>query len=126
MMSFMRPSELRRRAKLRIGIERAIGTITIVIILTGSANSQPVTGKAGAGIDLTGYWVSLIVDDLRFHITPQKGDLAYLPLNSEGKRVSLLWDPDKDIAQGNLCKAYGAVGLMQQPGRLHITWPDDN
>jgi hypothetical protein len=104
----------------------AIAALVAGPLLAQDASSQPITGKAGAGIDLTGYWVSLIVDDLRFHITPQKGDLAYLPLNNEGKRVAMLWDPEKDIAQGNACKAYGAIGILQQPGRLHITWRDDN
>src|SRR5205085_6476982 len=27
---------------------------------------------------------------------------------------------------GNACKAYGAVGVMQRPGRIHITWENDN
>ena len=85
-----------------------------------------VSAKAAGGIDLTGYWVSVIVDDVRFYTTPQKGDVFYLPLNDEAKRIANAWDPDKDIADGNQCRAYGAVGVMQQPGRLHITWADDN
>ena len=36
------------------------------------------------------------------------------------------WDPAKDDADGKSCKAYGAVGVMQRPGRLHITWENDN
>jgi hypothetical protein len=36
------------------------------------------------------------------------------------------WDPAKDEAAGNQCKAYGAPGLMRLPTRLHITWQDDN
>jgi len=36
------------------------------------------------------------------------------------------WDPAKDEAEGNQCKAYGAAGIMRQPTRLHITWQDDN
>src|SRR5207253_11087125 len=27
---------------------------------------------------------------------------------------------------GNQCKAYGAPGIMRVPGRLQITWQDDN
>ena len=38
----------------------------------------------------------------------------------------MTWDPAKDEADGKQCKAYGAVGVMQRPGRLHITWEDDN
>jgi len=110
----------------RVLVASVIAAATVTACIAQETPSRPATGKAAAGIDLTGYWISVIVDDLRFHVTPQKGDLAYLPLNEEGKRVAMLWDPDKDIAQGNICKAYGAIGLLQQPGRLHISWSDDN
>jgi hypothetical protein len=83
------------------------------------------TARASAPIDLTGYWVSQIVDEWRFRVAPQKGDLAYLPLNAEARRVANAWDPAKDEAEGNQCKAYGAVGVMQRPGRLHVTWEND-
>lgn len=86
----------------------------------------PPTGRAQAPIDLTGYWVSEIVDEWRFRVSPIKGDILYMPLNPQARQVAMAWDPDKDIADGNQCKAYGAVGLMQRPGRLHITWVDDN
>ena len=36
------------------------------------------------------------------------------------------WDPAKDEAEGNPCKAYGAPGIMRQPTHLHITWQDEN
>lgn len=86
----------------------------------------PPTGKASAPIDLTGYWVSIIVDEWRFRVSPQKGDIPYLPLNPAARQAANAWDPDKDEAEGKQCKAYGAVGVMQRPGRLHITWEDDN
>src|SRR5580704_16038018 len=86
----------------------------------------PRTAQAAAPIDLTGYWVSMIVDEWRFRVTPQKGDIVYLPINATARRIALAWDPAKDEAEGNQCKAYGAVGVMQRPGRLHITWDDDN
>ncbi|HEX4138080.1 MAG TPA: hypothetical protein VHY84_25950 [Bryobacteraceae bacterium] len=86
----------------------------------------PPTGKSRAPFDLTGYWVSEIVDEWRFRVSPVKGDILYMPLNAEARRIAEAWDPDKDIADGNQCKAYGAIGLMQRPGRLHITWLDDN
>src|SRR5712671_1093813 len=85
----------------------------------------PATPRAAAPIDLTGYWVSMIIDEWRFRVTPQKGDLPYLPLNPQARQIANAWDPAKDEAEGNQCKAYGAVGVMQRPGRLHITWEDD-
>jgi hypothetical protein len=89
--------------------------------------AQPPSGRAAAPIDLTGYWVSLITDDWRWRMmTPPKGDYMYLPLNAEGRRVTEAWDPDKDAAAGEECRAYGAAGVMRLPGRLHITWESDN
>jgi hypothetical protein len=82
--------------------------------------------KVAAPFDPTGYWVSEIVDEWRFRVTPQKGDIPYMPLNAEARRIANAWDPDKDASSGNPCKAYGAIGVMQRPGRLHITWADDN
>lgn len=92
-----------------------------------TANTPPPSNpKAAAPIDLTGYWVSLIVDEWRFRVTPQKGDILYLPINAEARRIANAWDPSKDKAEGNECRAYGAVGVMQRPGRLHIIWNNDN
>lgn len=84
------------------------------------------TAKTVAPIDVTGYWESMIVDEWRFRVTPQKGDIAYLPLNPEARKVALAWDPGKDEADGNACRAYGAVGITQRPGRMHIAWVDEN
>ena len=47
-------------------------------------------------------------------------------MNAESKRIADTWDPTKDEAAGEQCKAYGAAGIMRNPGRLHITWQDDN
>jgi hypothetical protein len=81
------------------------------------------TAKAAAPVDLTGYWVSVVTEDWRFRmVTPPKGDYQSVPINAEGRRVADTWDPSKDGA----CEAYGAAGLMRMPGRLHITWEDDN
>jgi hypothetical protein len=87
----------------------------------GQAPAPP-TPQAAAPIDLTGYWVSIIVDEWRFRVTPQKGDILYLPLNAEARQIANGWDPARDEAEGKACKAYGAVGVMQRPGRIHITW----
>jgi hypothetical protein len=92
----------------------------------GAPPAGPRTAKAAAPIDLTGYFVSQIVDEWRFRVSPIKGDILYMPLTPEARRVANAWDPAKDEAEGNQCKAYGAVGVMQRPGRLHITWEDDN
>jgi hypothetical protein len=92
----------------------------------GRGGAPPPTGKAGAPIDLTGYWVSLVTGDWRFRmITPPKGDYTAMPLNAEARKLADAWDPAKDEAAGEQCKSYGAPALMRVPGRLHITWQDD-
>ena len=90
-------------------------------------NPQIAPGRTAAPIDITGYWVALITDDWRYRmITPPKGNVDYLPVNNEGRRVTGLWDPAKDESSGEQCKAYGAAGVMRLPTRLHITWENDN
>lgn len=83
--------------------------------------------REAAPIDLTGYWVSVVSEDWRWRmVTPAKDDFAGIPFKPEGRRVGDLWDPVKDEASGDVCKAYGAATIMRLPGRLHITWQDDS
>ena len=92
----------------------------------GRGATPPKTAKAAAPVDLTGYWTSQITGDWRFRMaTPPKGDVSGLPLNAAGRAITNAWDPAKDEAAGEQCKRYGAPGLMRLPGRLHITWQDD-
>ncbi|MGA2882220.1 MAG: hypothetical protein ABSG13_24980 [Bryobacteraceae bacterium] len=92
---------------------------------TGAAVST--TGKAAAPVDLTGYWVSVVTEDWRWRmVTPLKGDAASIPINAQARKIVDAWDPAKDEAAGLQCKAYGAPAVMRLPGRLHITWQDDN
>jgi hypothetical protein len=94
--------------------------------LQGNLGGPPPTGQAAAPYDITGYWVSLVTDDWRYRmLTPPKGNVDYLPVNAEGRRAALNWDPAKDEASGEQCRAYGAGGVMRLPGRLHITWEND-
>lgn len=92
----------------------------------GRGPATPQTAKQQAPIDLTGYWVSVVTEDWRYRmIAAPKGDHPGLPLSAEGNRVANAWDPAKDEAAGEQCKAYGAAGVMRAPGRLHITWESD-
>lgn len=86
----------------------------------------PRPAKQVAPQDLTGNWVSIVTEDWRWRmVTPALGDFASVPLNPEGRRVGLTWDPARDQAAGEACKAYSAPAIMRVPGRLHITWQDD-
>ena len=94
----------------------------------GRAAQPPApTPRATAPIDLTGYWVAIISEDWRWRmITPAKGDYPSIPMNLAAQKVADAWDPAKDEAAGEQCRAYGAPGLMRGPTRLHITWLDDD
>jgi hypothetical protein len=93
----------------------------------GGAPAPPPTGRAAAPVDLTGYWVSMITDFWRYRmLTPPKGNVDYLPITPEGRKVTDAWDPARDEAAGEQCRGYGAVGVMRLPGRLHITWEGDD
>src|SRR5579871_173926 len=109
-------------------MRRPLCVVTFVAIAAAQNRGGPspaIAPRSGAPIDLTGYWVSRIVDEWRFRVAPQKGDIPYLPLNAAARRAADAWDPVKDESEGKACRAYGAVGVMQRPGRLHITWMDD-
>ena len=115
---------------------RAIG-LTLLVALLGSSPlgaqgraaqtpAPPPTPKAGAPIDITGYWVAIVTQDWRQRmVTPARGDYASVPINVDAKKAADAWDPAKDEAAGDQCKAYGAPAIMRHPTRVHITWQDD-
>ena len=85
------------------------------------------TARASAPIDLTGYWVSVVSEDWRFRmVTPPKGDYRNVPVTREALAMLNAWNPAADEAAGNQCKSYGAGAIMRVPGRIHVTWQDDN
>ena len=104
----------------------------VLLCLTASAHAQrggppPATPRESAPIDLTGYWVSVITEDWKFRmVTPKKGVFDSLNLNAEGRKVGEAWDPARDEAAGEQCKAYTAANVMRIPGRLHVTWQGDS
>jgi len=102
--------------------------LPVTTLAQGRGGAQPAkSGKEAAPVDLTGYWVSLVTEDWRWRmVTPIKGDSASVPINPAAKQIMNNWDPAKDEAAGNQCKGYGAPAIMRAPGRLHITWQDDN
>ena len=92
----------------------------------GGAAAPPQTAKAAALIDLTGYWVSVVTEDWRYRmVTPARGDYQGVPMTPAARAIADAWDPAKEEASGDLCKSYGAPALLRVPGRLHITWQDD-
>ncbi len=85
------------------------------------------TAKASAPIDLSGYWVAVVNEDWRYRmVTPAKGDYRGVPITNEALKIVNEWNPAADEVAGNQCKSYGAAAIMRVPGRIHITWQDDN
>lgn len=125
----------------------------LTAVLAFAQGSQPAPpAKAAAPIDLTGYWTAVVTEDWHVRMmTASKGDFGSgppgavgqvsvgrlgtganpaqdgnIPYNLKGAQTAMAWDPAKDAAEGNPCKAYGAPGVMRQPTHLHFTWQDDN
>ncbi len=92
----------------------------------GRGAQPPPTPRAAAPVDFTGYWVSVVTEDWRWRmVTAPKGDVASVPVSAEGRKVAQSWDLAADNASNNQCKAFGVGGIMRQPGRLRISWQDD-
>jgi hypothetical protein len=41
------------------------------------------------------------------------------------RKVAAGWDPARDEAAGEQCRAYGAAGVMRLPTRIRVSWQDD-
>jgi hypothetical protein len=116
-----RPFKGRRR-----GDSKRVALLLLAIASTSVAAQRGQAARAAAPVDLTGYWVSVVTEDWRYRmVTPARGDHPSVPLNAAGNTLANSWDPAKDDAAGEQCRAYGAGGVMRAPGRLHITWQDD-
>jgi hypothetical protein len=87
------------------------------------------TARARNPVDFTGTWVSVVTEDWRWRMVtaPKDGSVAAsIPVNGEGRKVAQAWDVEADNKAGNQCKAFGVGGITRQPGRVRISWQDDN
>jgi hypothetical protein len=110
-------------------LDVVVGAAAIAAAGQGRGGQPPAPRSAheAAPIDLTGYWVAVVTQDWRWRmVTPAKGDYGSIPITLDAKKVGDSWDPAKDEAAGEQCKAYGAPALMAVPTRLRITWQDEN
>jgi hypothetical protein len=86
-----------------------------------SRKPQPVV-KAGPAFSLKGRWVAVVSEDWRFRmVVPPKGDYDSVPINVAGRKLADQWDPERDQANGDACKAYGIGNIMRMPLRLDIS-----
>jgi len=112
---------------------RGLTPLLLALLVSAEVNAQgrggaapPSSPRQAAPTDLTGQWVAVISEDWRWRmVTPSKGDFPSIPLNLKGQELAEAWDPAKDEAAGEQCKAYGAPGVMRGPTRLRVSWLDD-
>jgi hypothetical protein len=85
--------------------------------------------RAAAPVDLTGYWVSIVTEDWIERMSPDS------PPSGVGRGGRGAFDggggaaaptPASASAKPEPCRAYGAAGSLRVPGRLNISWADDN
>ncbi len=119
-------SRLTRNALAGAAVSAMLWSATVEIAAQGrggrGGGPPAPPGRAGAPVDLTGTWVSVVTEDWQWRMrTPAKGDTTSVPLNAEGRRVADSWDPSMD----GRCEAYGVGGIMRMPTRLKISWQDD-
>jgi hypothetical protein len=112
----------------RLAIAAAVSLLASVALgAQQPGRGAPPAGREAAAIDLTGYWVSVIVEDWKWRmVTPNKGVYEAIPLNPVGRKVADGWDAARDEAAGEQCRSYGAANIMRVPGRLRISWQTDN
>ena len=129
-----------RMATVRASESGRSRVLTVLCLVVGGAFSSaycsgaesgapPATksARAMAPVDFTGYWVSVVTQDWRFRMAvPGKGEYAGIPINERAKAAADAFDGDKEEKAGHACDAYGAGMVMRNPGRLHITWADEN
>jgi hypothetical protein len=78
--------------------------------------------KAAAPVDLTGYWVSIVTEDWIERMSPDS------PPSGTGGRGGLRGQggATPPPAGADPCRVYAAGGSLRVPGRVNITWLDDN
>jgi hypothetical protein len=124
----MKHASTDRTARLPVAVLLAM----LVLGAAGTLDAQrgnaqpPQSPRAGAPIDLTGSWVSIVTQDWRWRmVTPARGDYRGIPMTAAARKVADAWDPAKDEAAGEECRSYGAPAIMSVPGRVRISWQDD-
>ena len=85
----------------------------------------PPAAKAAAPVDITGYWVSIVTEDWIERMAPDSPPSGTGGRGGGGRGAAAA-GPAARPANADPCRAYGAGGSMRVPGRLNISWADDN
>jgi hypothetical protein len=97
----------------------------------GPAPAAGAGARGAAPVDLTGYWVSLVTEDWIERMSPDS-PASGVPRGGRGGGGA---GAAAGAARGGAvpasppaepCRVYAAGGSLRVPGRLNITWADDN
>jgi len=86
----------------------------------GRGGGAPQPARDAAPVDLTGYWVSIVTEDWIERMSPDS------PPSGTGGGRGGRGGPAPAPDPGEPCRVYGAAGSMRVPGRLYISWADEN
>jgi len=133
------PPLIRPKSRRSLG-ERGGAAIALALALTvpaalvaqagqgrGGGAAAPASAKNAAPVDLTGYWVSIVTEDWIERMAPDsppsgtgRGGRGVFPGGGGAEPAATR------PANADPCRVYAAGGSLRVPGRLNITWADDN
>ena len=93
----------------------------------GGGAAPPASAKSASPVDLAGYWVSIVTEDWIERMAPDsppsgtgRGGRGVFPGGGGAEPAAAR------PAGADACRVYAAGGSLRVPGRLNITWLDDN
>jgi hypothetical protein len=92
-----------------------------VLAQRGAPGDTPQSARDAAPVDLTGYWVSIVTEDWIERMAPDSP-----PSGTGGGRGGGGGGAGPATNPNDPCRVYGAAGSLRVPGRLRITWADEN
>ena len=112
----------------------------LVVAASSAALAQPGRGqgaaaatgaRAAAPVDLTGYWVSIVTEDWIERMSPDSPPSGVPRGGGRGAAAGrgggpVGGTPPSGPGVSDPCRAYAAGGSLRVPGRLKITWADEN
>ena len=87
----------------------------------------PAAARDAAPVDLTGTWVALVTEDWIERMSPDSpasgtgGGFGFGGGRGRGGAATA-----PQVTSDDPCAAYGAGGIMRVPGRVRISWEDEN
>jgi len=120
----------RKRGGAALALALALAVPAALVAQAGQARggggAAPASAKTVAPVDLTGYWVSIVTEDWIERMAPDsppsgtgRGGRGVFP-GGGGQPTATR------PANADPCRVYAAGGSLRVPGRLNITWADDN